>query len=137
MAQQPATSPQVEKTGLSVLLVDDDVELCELMEEFFARNQIRLESVLDSRRGLTRALSGDHELLLLDVMMPGIDGFELLRQLRMAAVWAGSCQLDSYLAGDGTISSTARLTGESGRVDLALEVDGAGQLVRCAIALGG
>jgi serine-type D-Ala-D-Ala carboxypeptidase/endopeptidase len=61
----------------------------------------------------------------------------LLRQLRMAAVWAGSCQLDSYLAGDGATTSTARLTGESGRVDLALEVDSAGQLVRCAIALGG
>jgi hypothetical protein len=58
-------------------------------------------------------------------------------QLRMAAVWAGSSQLDCYLAGDGATTSAVRLTGESGRVDLALEVDGAGQLVRCAIALGG
>jgi two-component system, OmpR family, response regulator CpxR len=68
--------------GLSVLLVDDDVELCELMQEFFARRSIRLDTVNDSRRGLTRALAGGHDLLLLDVMMPGLDGFELLRLIR-------------------------------------------------------
>jgi two-component system response regulator CpxR len=67
---------------LSILLVDDDVELCELMEEFFAQRDIRLESVHDGRRGLARALAGAHELLLLDVMMPGLDGFELLRLVR-------------------------------------------------------
>ena len=68
--------------GLSVLLVDDDVELCELMQEFFARRGIRLEAVSDSRRGLARALGGGHDLLLLDVMMPSLDGFELLRLVR-------------------------------------------------------
>jgi len=67
----------------------------------------------------------------------GLGAAQVLRQLRMAAVWAGPCQLDSYLAGDGNVSSTVRLTGDSGRVDLTVEVDGAGQLVRCAIALGG
>jgi hypothetical protein len=66
----------------------------------------------------------------------GLRTAELLRQLRMAAVWAGSCTLDSYLAGDGATTSTVRLAGDSGRVDLALEVGGTGQLVRCAIALG-
>jgi CubicO group peptidase (beta-lactamase class C family) len=60
---------------------------------------------------------------------------ELLRQLRMAAAWAGRCELDSYLAGDGKSSTTARLTGADGRIDLALEVGESGQLVRCAIAL--
>jgi two-component system, OmpR family, response regulator CpxR len=68
--------------GLSILLVDDDVELCELMQEFFARRSIRLDTLNDSRRGLTKALAGGHDLLLLDVMMPGLDGFELLRLIR-------------------------------------------------------
>jgi two-component system, OmpR family, response regulator CpxR len=68
--------------GLSVLLVDDDVELCELMQEFFGRRGIRLEVVSDGRRGLARALGGGHDLILLDVMMPGLDGFELLRLVR-------------------------------------------------------
>jgi two-component system response regulator CpxR len=66
----------------SILLVDDDIELCELLREFFARRDIRLETVHDGPRGLSRALSGDHDLVLLDVMMPGLDGFELLRLVR-------------------------------------------------------
>jgi two-component system response regulator CpxR len=66
----------------SILMVDDDTELCELLQEFFARRGIRLETAHDGRRGLARALSGEHDLLLLDVMMPGLDGFELLRLVR-------------------------------------------------------
>ena len=42
--------------------------------EFFARRNIRFETVNDGRRGLARALDGGHDLLLLDVMMPGLDG---------------------------------------------------------------
>ena len=70
---------EIAQSAMSVLLVDDDSELCELLEEFFARRNIRLETVNDGRRGLARALDGGHDLLLLDVMMPGLDGFELLR----------------------------------------------------------
>ncbi len=67
---------------IAILLVDDDIELCELMQRFFTRRGMDLEVVHDGRRGLARALGGGHDLLLLDVMMPGLDGFELLRQLR-------------------------------------------------------
>jgi two-component system, OmpR family, response regulator CpxR len=70
------------QSGVSILLVDDDSELCELLQEFFARRNIELETVNDGRRGLARALNGGHNLLLLDVMMPGLDGFELLRLVR-------------------------------------------------------
>ena len=52
------------------------------MQEFFARRGIRLEAAHDGRRGLARALAGGHDLILLDVMMPGLDGFELLRLVR-------------------------------------------------------
>lgn len=72
-------------TGLSsasILLIDDDVELCDLVEEFLRRRRITVECVHDGRRGLARALAGEHDLVLLDVMMPGIDGFELLRLVR-------------------------------------------------------
>jgi two-component system response regulator CpxR len=77
---EPAADPA--PAGASILLVDDDIELCELLQEFFARRDIRLETASDGRRGLARALSGGHDLLLLDVMMPGLDGFELLRLVR-------------------------------------------------------
>jgi two-component system, OmpR family, response regulator CpxR len=67
---------------IAVLLIDDDIELCDLMQRFSARRGIDLEVANDGRRGLTRALAGGHDLVLLDVMMPGLDGFELLRLLR-------------------------------------------------------
>jgi two-component system response regulator CpxR len=67
---------------LSLLLIDDDEELCELMREFFAARDMAVEATYDGRRGLARALSGEHDLILLDVMLPGLDGFEVLRQVR-------------------------------------------------------
>jgi two-component system response regulator CpxR len=66
----------------SILLVDDDAELGSLMAEFFAQNGFDLTSESDSRRGLAKALDGAFDLVLLDVMMPGVDGFEILHQLR-------------------------------------------------------
>ncbi len=74
--------PVVAEPELSVLLIDDDVELCELMQEFFAARGIRVEAIHDGRRGLAQAFGGTYDLILLDVMLPGLDGFELLRQVR-------------------------------------------------------
>ena len=70
------------QTDVSVLLIDDDVELCELMQEFFAARGIRVEAIHDGRRGLAQAFEGEYDLIVLDVMLPGLDGFELLRQVR-------------------------------------------------------
>jgi two-component system response regulator CpxR len=67
---------------LTVLLIDDDVELCELMGEFLRARGIRVESVHDGSRGLARAFAGTYDLIVLDVMLPGLDGFEVLRQVR-------------------------------------------------------
>ncbi len=67
---------------LSVLLIDDDVELSELMREFFIPRGIRITAVHDGQRGLAEALERTYDLILLDVMLPGLDGFELLQQLR-------------------------------------------------------
>jgi two-component system, OmpR family, response regulator CpxR len=82
MAHQPDQNEEAAQQSCSLLLVDDDVELCELLQEFFARQGMSLEAAHDGRRGLARALGGGHDLLLLDVMMPGLDGFELLRLVR-------------------------------------------------------
>jgi DNA-binding response OmpR family regulator len=76
------STPIVGERDLSVLLIDDDTELCELMQEFFAARGIRLEAIHDGRRGLAQAFRLAYDLILLDVMLPGLDGFELLRQVR-------------------------------------------------------
>jgi DNA-binding response OmpR family regulator len=67
---------------LSLLLVDDDAELCSMMKEFFSQMGHHLECVFNGRDGLARALNGAYDLVLLDVMLPTINGFTLLQQLR-------------------------------------------------------
>jgi two-component system response regulator CpxR len=71
----------VEKP-LSLLLVDDDVELCGMMKEFFIGEGHCLDTAHNGREGLTSALHGTYDLLILDVMLPQIDGFAVLQQLR-------------------------------------------------------
>jgi len=66
----------------NLLLIDDDVELCSLMADFFAQHHLSLEAVHDGCRGLARAIEGGFSLVILDVMLPVLDGFEVLRQLR-------------------------------------------------------
>jgi len=68
--------------GPSILLIDDDLELCELLREFFAQEGVRLETAHDGRRGLGAALDARRDLVLLDVMLPGLNGFEVLRMIR-------------------------------------------------------
>jgi two-component system response regulator CpxR len=73
---------QSDHENKPILLVDDDVDLCELMTDFFAEHGITLEAVHDGGRGLARAMEGSFALIILDVMLPVLDGFEVLRQLR-------------------------------------------------------
>ena len=63
-------------------MIDDDVELCSLLAEFLKREGFSVELQHEGNRGLARALEGECDLLVLDVMLPGIDGFEILRRLR-------------------------------------------------------
>jgi two-component system response regulator CpxR len=65
-----------------VLIIDDDRELCELVAELLGTEGFGVEVSSSSAQGLERALSGAHSIVVLDVMMPGINGFELLRRLR-------------------------------------------------------
>src|ERR1700685_2291532 len=76
----PITSPASGK--LSLLLIDEDAELCSMMQEFFAENGHRVTAVHNGRDGLARALEGQYDLVILDVMLPQINGFTLLHQVR-------------------------------------------------------
>jgi two-component system, OmpR family, response regulator CpxR len=66
----------------SILLIDDDAELCALLEEYLTGHDYRVAFAHDGPSGLGSALSGEHDLIVLDVMLPVLDGFEVLRQLR-------------------------------------------------------
>jgi len=76
------TNQSVESMTGHILVIDDDVELCKLVARFLAAEGFRVETVRTSVQGVERALSGDHQLIVLDVMLPGMDGFEVLRRIR-------------------------------------------------------
>jgi two-component system response regulator CpxR len=65
-----------------ILVIDDDVELCSLVQEYLQAEGFSVECVHDGERGLQRATAGAYLLAVLDVMLPGINGFEVLRRIR-------------------------------------------------------
>jgi two-component system response regulator CpxR len=65
-----------------ILLIDDDKELCALLSEYLQSEGFAVEAVHDGERGLEKALTSDAALVVLDVMLPGRNGFDVLRQLR-------------------------------------------------------
>jgi two-component system, OmpR family, response regulator CpxR len=65
-----------------VLLVDDDVGLCELLEEYLGPEGFQVDIAHDGKTGREKACEGDYDLIVLDVMLPGENGFEVLRQIR-------------------------------------------------------
>jgi len=65
-----------------ILVIDDDVELCHLVREYLATEGFQVECMHDGTRGLERAINGEHLLIVLDVMLPGLNGFDVLRRIR-------------------------------------------------------
>ncbi len=67
-----------------LLVIDDDPKLGGLLREYLGARGYQVELAGDGPRGLERHAQGDVDLVILDVMMPGMDGLEVLRQLRAA-----------------------------------------------------
>jgi two-component system response regulator CpxR len=66
----------------SVLLIDDDEELCDLLQKFLGHEGFEIEVTMDGNSGLERAVSGEHSVVVLDVMLPEMNGFDVLREIR-------------------------------------------------------
>jgi two-component system response regulator CpxR len=65
-----------------LLLVDDDTELCELVSEYLGQEGFEIDAVHDGVTGVERAAAGTYALVILDVMLPELGGFDVLRRLR-------------------------------------------------------
>jgi two-component system response regulator CpxR len=74
--------PASSETPIRVLIVDDDPKLCELMRDFLSQHGMTVSVVNDGLAGVRDATTGGFDVITLDVMLPGIDGFEVLRQIR-------------------------------------------------------
>ena len=82
MADHRESDARTAAGGLSLLLVDDDVELSSMMQEYMVEAGHRLDTAFDGREGLARMMNHSYDLVILDVMMPHIDGISLLRHVR-------------------------------------------------------
>ena len=80
MMNSPAQDQNAGRTR--VLLVDDDRKLCRLIRDYLEPMGYEVSMAHTGPEGLERALAGNFHAILLDVMLPGMDGFEVLKQLR-------------------------------------------------------
>lgn len=69
-----------------ILVVDDDRELCALLDEYLTPEGFTVESVHSGPEGVERAVSQEYALVVLDVMLPGQNGLEVLRRIRERSV---------------------------------------------------
>ncbi len=65
-----------------ILIIDDDVTLCELVTEYLGPLGFEVDAVHRGDTGAELALKSDHAIVVLDVMLPGLNGFEVLRRIR-------------------------------------------------------
>ena len=68
--------------GTNILIIDDDARLSEMLGEYFREEGLNLTAIASGTQGLREAQQTSYDLIILDVMLPGLSGFELLRQLR-------------------------------------------------------
>jgi two-component system response regulator CpxR len=66
----------------SILIIDDDVELCRMLDDYLTPHDIRLSMMHHAADGMDAVRRGGFNLLILDVMLPGLDGFAVLRAIR-------------------------------------------------------
>ena len=65
-----------------ILIIEDDVAIAEIERDYLELEGFAVEIAADGNVGLERGLSGEHSLILLDLMLPGMDGFAICRALR-------------------------------------------------------
>ncbi len=82
MSPLPSSSPSKARDGLRVLVIDDDEDLCQLTVDYLSPLGFRVEAAHTGEHGAERALAESWHAIILDVMLPDLDGFEVLRRIR-------------------------------------------------------
>jgi two-component system response regulator CpxR len=82
MSSQKQPAAPESSTAQHILVIDDDVELCELVAEYLKPEGFEVDAVHSGTLAVEKALSRQYSLLVLDVMLPGVRGFEVLKKIR-------------------------------------------------------
>ena len=82
LCQNKSTTYLLYKFMPHILIVDDDTELSTMLGEYLQAEGFSSERVFDGKTGAHEALAGEYDAVILDVMMPELDGFEVLRRIR-------------------------------------------------------
>jgi len=75
-------NPESLPVEIKVLIIDDDIKLCRLIKDYLGPMGFDVDAAHSGAGGLKKALSGNFHVIILDVMLPEMDGFEILKQLR-------------------------------------------------------
>lgn len=92
-AQSPAPDVRFLSTqtkaveAVRILVIDDDRGVAETVRRMLVAENWVVDVVHDGRTGLEKATSGRFDVIVLDIMMPGLNGYEVVRQVRSAKVW--------------------------------------------------
>ena len=71
---------------MRLLIAEDELDLAEALTVFFEKNRFTVEAVNDGNSAYDYAVSGDYDAIILDIMMPGKNGIEVLKELRQEGI---------------------------------------------------
>ena len=81
-SQTVATQPGATAAATPIIIIDDDPKLCELICDYLAPLGYEVDSANTGPEGLEKVLAGNYRAVIRDVMLPGMDGFEVLKSMR-------------------------------------------------------
>jgi DNA-binding response OmpR family regulator len=93
----------------TILIIEDELRLAEILEDYLRREGFLVERARDGLRGLERWRSAQPDLLLLDLMLPGLDGLELARRIRSSPPPAGLVPIIMLTARDDEVDKLVGL----------------------------
>ncbi len=65
-----------------ILIIEDDSAIAELERDYLTINNYQVDVVMDGKEGLEKALSKEYDLFIVDIMLPGMNGFDICRKIR-------------------------------------------------------